>query len=216
MESTGIFMKKTFLLSLLPAALIAACAAQTVQPTLSAEDQNFIVTAVAQTIMAENNSVVESDPVSAASATPLPTQPTMIVTVETLTLTPETQVSVDAATQTITATGSDPCDKVLKISDAGPLSNVRFKNKTGGQIRLGIHLWKENAYGQCGYLPNNPISIGKDQSYVVSLPNGSYFAWAWITYKNGETSPIHGNFNNSSSVGGTTIEIIIDKSGISG
>lgn len=210
-------MKRFLLLSFLPAMLFAACIAQpATQPTLSVEDQNTIVAAVASTsaVMAENNAALDNAPTVAASATPFPA---VIVSPDlpTFTFTPNAQASVTETAQ-VTATGTDPCDKILKISDAGPLSNVRFKNKTGGQIRLGIHLWKENAYGQCGNLPNNPIAIGKDQSYAVSLPEGDYFAWAWITYKNGETSPIHGNFNNSSSVGGSTIEIIIQKSGISG
>lgn len=210
-------MQKSFLLSFLPIALMIACAAPpSIPPTLSAEDQSIIVTAVAQTVAAKDNAAAENSPTMTVSATPIPTQPTVIVVFDTPTFTPEVQVFTDAATQTVTSAGSGPCDKILKVSEAGPLSNVRFKNKTGGQIRLGIHLWKENAYGQCGNLPNNPISIGKDQSYVVSLPNGSYFAWAWVTYKNGETSPINGNFINSSNVGGTTIEIIINKSGISG
>lgn len=213
-------MKRFLLLSFLPAMLLAACIAQpSTQPTLSVEDQNTIATAVASTstVMAENNAALENAPTLAASATPFPTLPAVIVSPDlpTLTFTPDAQASA-AETAQVTATGTDPCDKILKISDAGPLSNVRFKNKTGGQIRLGIHLWKENAYGQCGNLPNNPISIGKDQSYAVSLPEGDYFAWAWITYKNGDTSPVHGNFNNSTNVGGSTIEIIIQKSGISG
>lgn len=211
-------MKRFLVLSFLPVMVLVACIAQpSAQPTLSAEDQNIIATGVASTIMAENNATMANAPTLAASATPFPALPTVIVSLDvpTLTFTPDAQVAV-AETVQATATGTDPCDKILKVSDAGPLSNVRFKNKTGGQIRLGIHLWKENTYGQCGNLPNNPISIGKDQSYVVALPEGAYFAWAWITYKNGETSPIHGNFNNSSSVGGSTIEIVIQKSGISG
>lgn len=202
-------MKRILLLSLVSAILLAACITQpSVQPTLSVEDQNIIATGVALTVMAQNNAVVENTPIVAASATSIPTLPVVVSPdIPTLTFTPEVQA---------TSTSSGPCDRILKVSDAGPLSNVRFKNKTGGQIRLGIQLWKENTYGQCGYLPNNPISIGKDQSYVVSLPEGAYFAWAWITFKNGETSPINGNFINSSTIGGITIEIVIQKSGISG
>jgi len=200
-------VKKSFLWSLLPAILMAACAAQpSAPPTLSAEDQNIIDTAVALTVMAGDDTAMENIPTMTATATPLPA----LSATPTLTLTPEAQVFVTEASS------PGPCDRILKVSDAGPLSNVRLKNKTGGQIRIGIHLWKENIYGQCGFLPNNPISIGKDQSYTVRLPEGAYFAWAWITFKNGETSPVHGNFNNSSTVGGATIEIIINKSGISG
>lgn len=212
-------MKKIFLLSLLPAALIAACAAQpSISPTLSAEDQNIIASAVALTVMAKDTAAAETIPTLEASATPFPTLPVTIVTAgaPVMTFTPEVQGSVTETAQATSNSSEDDCKKILKVSDAGPLTNVRLKNKTGGQVRVGIHLWKENIYGQCGFLPNNPISIGKDQSYTVRLPEGAYFAWAWITFKNGETSPVHGNFTNSSNAGGSTIEIIIQKSGISG
>lgn len=212
-------MKKTFLLSLLSAALISACAPQpSIPPTLSAKDQNIIASAVALTVLAKDTAAVENIPVIEASATPFPSLPVTIVTAgaPVLTLTPEAQVSFTETAQATSTSSEDACKKILKISDAGPLTNVRLKNKTGGQIRIGIHLWRENTYGQCGFLPNNPISIGKDQSYTVRLPEGAYFAWAWITFKNGETNPVYGNFTNSSSIGDSTIEIIIQKSGISG
>ncbi|HNO92531.1 MAG TPA: hypothetical protein PKJ84_00070, partial [Anaerolineales bacterium] len=103
-----------------------------------------------------------------------------------------------------TVTTAGPCDKVLRVSDAGPLTHVRFRNRTGGKIQLGVFLWQEKSYGVCGYLPNNPINIGIAQSYTVNLPAGNYFIWAWITHKNDDTGSVNGNFVNNQTSGADT------------
>jgi len=203
---------KRSLLILLPAILFAACMAQpTVAPTPSVDEQSFISTAVEMTVMAEKNASSQNTPTVEVSFSPTPT---LVVQLPTVTEIISTSTPTLQPTKVPTTQG--PCDKILKVSDAGPLSNVRFKNQTGGQIRLGVFLWQENTYGECGYLPNNPIAIGKDQSYVVRLPEGSYFAWAWITFKNDDTSSTNGNFINNASNGTGTMDVIIKKTGISG
>ena len=196
-ETTGEPMKKSLLISILATILVTACAAQPAQPTLSAEDQNAIAVAVAMTTIAENSVAVENAPVTVAEAPAIPTEPVVMVSVDNPTAMPN--VTDGLALQTTPESVVDPCDKILKTSEAGPLTNVRFKNKTGGQVSLGVFLWKENAYGQCGYVVGNPISIAKNQSRSLSLPQGAYFAWAWVTFENGETSSPHGNFFNSES-----------------
>jgi hypothetical protein len=210
-RKTATSMKRS-LLSFLPAMLVVACMAQpAASPTPSVNEQSFISTAVEMTVKAEKNASSQNTPTVEALFSPTPTLVVPVVTVTelTLTLTPTIEPTKVATTQ-------GPCDKILKVSDAGPLSNVRFKNQTGGQIRLGVFLWQANTYGECGYLPNNPIAIGKDQSYVVRLPEGSYFAWAWITFKNDDTSSTNGNFINNASNGIGTMDVIIKKTGISG
>ena len=205
---------RRYLFSLLVAIWVTACTSQPARsPTLSANDQAVIATSVAMTVIAESNASVESTPTPVVLDTPLPTF--TVTNVLPLELTP-TFTPTAQAPATEAATTAGPCDKVLKVSDAGPLTRIRFRNSTGGKIQLGVFLWKENSYGVCGYLPNNPINIGIAQSYTVSLPEGYYFIWAWITYKNDDTGSVNGNFINNQTSGTDTIEVIIRKDGVSG
>ena len=205
---------RRLLLSLLGAVLITACMTQpATSPTLSANDNAVIATSVAMTVMAESNPSLESTSTLAVLDTPLPTF--TVTAISPLELTPTLTPTIQApVTEAATTTG--PCDKVLKVSDAGPLTHVRFRNRTGGKIQLGVFLWQENSYGVCGYLPNNPINIGIAQSYTVNLPEGYYFIWAWITYKNNDTGSVNGNFINNQTSGADTMEVIITKDGVSG
>ena len=204
---------RRYLFSLLVAVLATACTSQPASsPTLSANDQAVIATSVAMTVMAENAASSENISTPVVLDTPLPTFTVMAAPVE-LTSTATSTVQVPTV-ETVTTAG--PCDKVLRVSDAGPLTHVRFRNRTGGKIQLGVFLWQENSYGVCGYLPNNPINIGIAQSYTVNLPAGNYFIWAWITYKNDDTGSVNGNFINNQTSGADTMEVIITKDGVSG
>lgn len=209
-------MKKILLFSLVTTLLVAACAAQPAQSTLSPEEQVMVATSVAMTMIAESNvAAPQSAPVVAAAMTPFPTPPAVMISAENPAVLPA-QVSPGESRQDEALGGSDPCDKILNTLEAGPLSNVRFKNKTGGDVQLGIYLWKANSYGQCGYVLGNTFNIPKAHSQVISLPEGDYFAWAWVTYKNGDTSAPKGNFsigysviNQSSSATPSTDVVII-------
>lgn len=184
-------MKRYLFASLLITLLFSACAARPAQTTFSAEDQNAIAVAVAMTMMAQNSAAVEDAP---AQAIATQTSPIVMVSVDNPNAIPGANVFEGAAIQEAASDGTESCDRVLKISEAGGLSKVRFNNKSGGVAQLNVFLWKENAFGQCGYFAGNPMSIAKDQRGTINLPEGDYFAWAWVTYNNGETSAPKGNF----------------------
>jgi hypothetical protein len=97
------------------------------------------------------------------------------------------------ATQAATTGGVDNCLHPLNVAEAGPQSNVRFENDSGGiKVTLSLNL-ATNLHGQCGTLV---YVLGKNEKLTVSLPKGEYFAYAWIEYKNGDTSTASGYFVN--------------------
>lgn len=210
-------MKKILLFSLVTTLLVAACAAQPAQSPLSPEAQAVVATSVAMTMIAESNAAVPQNvPVNMAAITPFPTPLAVMVSAENPAYVP-VQVSQGEARQDEALGSSDPCDKILNTIEAGPLSDVRFKNRTGGDVQLGIYLYKANSYGQCGYVLGNTIHIRKGGVETISLPEGDYFAWAWVSYRNGATSAPKGNFSigytviNQSSAGAPSTNVVTIK-----
>ena len=116
-------------------------------------------------------------PVPPFTPRPLPTQDILVL---------------PTGTQAAAAGGVDNCLKPLNIAEAGPQSDVRFENETGGSVTLSLNL-ATNAFGQCGSLS---YTLGKNEKLILSLPKGEYFAYAWITYANGDTSNASGYVNN--------------------
>ena len=49
------------------------------------------------------------------------------------------------------------------------------------------------AHAECGSVS---YTMGKNERLVISLPKGAYFAYAWITYSNGNTGNASGNLVN--------------------
>ena len=180
-------LKKIMPMLAVLAVFITACGPQGT-PTMSAEDVQGTAVAAAWTMVAMTQA---ANP----TATPLP--PTETPTSTALaTFTPvalptqSTPLVLPTATQA--AGGTDNCLKPLNIGEAGPQSEVRFENDSGGSVNLSLNL-STNAFGQCGYIG---YALSKNQKLVVSIPKGVYFAYAWITYANGDTSTASGTVNN--------------------
>jgi len=130
------------------------------------------------------------------TATPLPPtetpSPTPLPTFTPLPLPTQDTTILPTATQAAAAGGADSCLKPLNVGEAGPQSEARLENQTGGTVSLSLNL-ATNAFGQCGTLV---YTLTKNQKLVVSIPKGEYFAYAWITYSNGDTSNASGSVNN--------------------
>ncbi|MBL8064034.1 MAG: hypothetical protein JNK32_13480 [Anaerolineales bacterium] len=183
--------KNIFLVLTVLAVFLSACGGQPVEPTLSPEQVQGTAISAAFTMVAETQAAVPTNtplpPTETPSPTPLPT------------FTPPPSPTPDFAllpTATVAAAstgGEDNCLHPLNVAEAGPQSNVRFENDSGGtQITLSLNL-ATNLHGQCGTLV---YTLGKNEKLVVSLPKGEYFAYAWIVYKNGDTSTATGFFVN--------------------
>ncbi|NOH03528.1 MAG: hypothetical protein HND47_16980 [Chloroflexi bacterium] len=80
----------------------------------------------------------------------------------------------------------------MNLAEAGPQSNVRLENESGGTVTLSLHLSK-NLHGQCGFLT---YYLAKKEKLVVSIPKGDYFAFALIAYSDGSSSNASGYINN--------------------
>lgn len=169
--------------------LLVACGPQGT-PTLAPAEVEGTAVSSAWTMVAMTQLAIPSatplPPTETPSPTPLPT------------FTPLSSPTIDLAlvvppTATQAAGGEGNCLKPLDIGAAGPQSNVRFVNLTGGSVNLSLNLLTENAHGECGYIG---VTIAKNDKVVVSLPKGNYWAYAWITYAEGKSGNASGFVNN--------------------
>jgi hypothetical protein len=67
---------------------------------------------------------------------------------------------------------------------------MRIENESGGAIRLSLNL-APNAFAQCGTLVYDVPINGKQK---IQLPKGNWWAYAWITFKNGTSGTASGSF----------------------
>lgn len=178
-------LRKPILLLAVLAVLLTACGAQGT-PTLSPEESSGTAVAMASTIIAQTQAAIPTNtpvpPTETASPTPLPT----------FTLEPLPTIEIASPTNTAKPQGS--CEGPLNVAEAGPQSDIRIENETGGTVTLSLHLGEgSNAFGQCGFLG---YTLTKNQKLRVSIPKGVYYAYAFVNYPNGDTSQASGTVNN--------------------
>ncbi|MBL8050059.1 MAG: hypothetical protein JNM46_02470 [Anaerolineales bacterium] len=155
------------------AIFLAACGQQGT-PTMSPEEVSGTAVAAAWTIVAETQAAIPTNtpipPTETPSPTPLPT------------FTLEPLPTIEIAPPTATSKPQGSCEGPLNVAEAGPQSNIRIENETGGNVTLSLHLGEgQNAFGQCGFLG---YQLTKNQKLVVSIPKGLYYAFALIDYGN--------------------------------
>ncbi len=160
------------------AVLLSACGPQGT-PTPSPADVQNTAMAVAMTVVAATQQAIPTatlpPPTETASITPPPTfTPLPLPTLPAQSLPTATQAA---------ATGD--CLGPINMGEAGPTVKVRIENQTGGTFTISLNLWTKNDFGQCGAMS---FAIGKNEKKVVSLPKGSWYAYAWITHKDGSSS----------------------------
>jgi len=178
--------KRVFPLLLALAIFLTACGPQGT-PTLAPAEVEGTAVSSAWTMVAMTQ-------LALPTATPIPPtetpSPTPLPTFTALPLPTLPPLALPTATQA--TSGEDNCLKPLNVAEAGPQSGVRFENQTGGKVSLSLTL-STNEFGQCGALS---YSLAKNEKLVLSLPKGTYFAYAWITYSNGDTGNASGSVNN--------------------
>lgn len=187
-------IKKLILTLALLAVLIAACGGEPAAPTLAPEEVQGTAIAAAFTMVAETQAAVPTNtplpPTETPSPTPLPTFTALPSP------TPDFALLPTATQAAASSGGGGTCDSIINMSEAGPQSNIRLQNKTGGTAAVSIYMYTPNLFGQCGSHPSNPFVLNKNQTLVVSLPKGEYFVYSWNTYSNGDTSQAQGYIIN--------------------
>lgn len=176
-------LRKIILMLAMIAVLLTACGTPA-EPTLSPEQVSGTAISMASTMIAETQAAIPTNtpipPTETPSPTPLPT------------FTLEALPTIELILPTATSQPQGNCEGRLNIAEAGPQSNVRFENETGGVVTLSLHL-STNAFGQCGFLG---YTLSKNEKLTLSLPKGNYYAFAFINYANGDTGTAGGSFIN--------------------
>ena len=171
------------------AVLVAACGGQPAEPTLSPDQFQGTAISAAFTMVAETQAAVPTNtplpPTETPSPTPLPTFTPVPL---------PTQPIVLPTATTASSGGGGQCDSLLNLAEAGPQSNVRFENNSGGTVGLSLYMYTPNKFAQCGSHSSNPFPIPAKGSITVSLPKGQYFAFAWISYPDGDQRESEGYF----------------------
>ncbi len=171
------------------AIFITACGPQGT-PTMSPAEVEGTAVSSAWTVVAMTLQAIPTatplPPTETPSPTPLPTFTALPLP------TLDTTILPTATQQAAGSTGS--CDGLLNMAEAGPQSNVRIENETGGTVTFSLWL-DTNAFGQCGFVPGiSPLSVGEKR--VMSIPKGVYTAWALIALPGGSSSIASGLVNN--------------------
>jgi len=162
--------KKIIPMILATVVLLSACGPQGT-PTMSPVDVEGTAVAAAWTIVAATQQAIPTatplPPTETASPTPPPT------------LTPEPLPTLDippAATATSDLLGSGTCEGVMNIAEAGPRSQLRIENDSGGPVTVSLWLGTPNAFAQCGFIPGiTPLS--KNEKRVLQLPKGNFYLY---------------------------------------
>jgi hypothetical protein len=172
-------------------ALIAtACGGGQAEPSLSPEQVQGTAISAALTVVAATQAAVPTNtplpPTDIPSPTPLPTFTALPSP------TPDFALLPTATQAAASSGGEDNCLHPINRGEAGPTSNVRFENESGGTVSLSINL-RTNLFGQCGA---ETYIIKKNEKLTIAIPKGEYWAYAWINYPDGDTSTAVGTFVN--------------------
>ena len=173
------------------AIFLTACGPQGT-PTMSSVEVEGTAVLAAWTVVAMTQLAIPT-------ATPLPPtetpSPTALPTFTPMPLpTLETPLVIPTATQQAAgSTGS--CDGLMNIAEAGPQSNIRLENETGGVVTFSLWLGTPNAFAQCGFIPGiSPLAKGEKR--VMSIPKGEYYAYALVDLGGNSSSSASGYVNN--------------------
>lgn len=187
-------IKKLIPTLVLLAVIVTACGGQSAAPTLSPEEVQGTAISAAFTMVAQTQAAVPTNtplpPTETPSPTPLPTFTALPSP------TPDFALLPTATQAAASSGGGGTCDSIINLGEAGPQSNIRFENDSGGTASVSLYMYTPNLFAQCGSFPSNPYVVQNNQTLVVSIPKGEYYVFAWINYKDGDTSTAEGYFTN--------------------
>lgn len=164
-------MKKLIYLSMLAAALLAACGPQAT-PTMSPADVQATAFSAASTMVAMTQAAIPTATLPPPTETPSPTpQPTQT----SLALPTSSTLNLPTVAPT-SGPGGDPCNAYLSNPDGKP-TTIKVDNRTKGALVFSLYLNKTE-FGQCGFRGYN---IARGESIIITdLVQGCYNASAYV------------------------------------
>ncbi len=161
-------MKRLILISMLAGLLLAACAPE---PTPTPDVQGTAV-AMAFTMAAETLAAIPTStpvpPTETPTETPLPTETPVPL--------PTQPVGAFPTNTPAGSTSGDPCNAPMSNEPTGPKFTAAIKNENKASANISLWLAK-TPFGECGY---RGFSVAKNDTITVELPQGCYYAYAWI------------------------------------
>ncbi len=152
--------------------LMSACG-PAATPTLSVTEVAGTALSVAYTQLAATQAALPTATATAIPPTntplPLPTLPP-----------PPTLAPVAATVALPTTASQDPCDGVPPAKPKGDTAQVRFVNKSKGQVNLSFGMYKANSQGECGIYS---FALSIYDAPTVTVLAGCYWGYAWVTGK---------------------------------
>lgn len=172
------------------AVFLTACGPQGT-PTLAPAEVEGTAVSAAWTMVAMTQMSIPTatlaPPTETASPTPLPTFTPLPLPTLDLSLMP-------TATQASSGSSSS-CDRLLNMGEAGPTSNIRLQNESGGVATVSLYLSPPNAFGQCGFVPGlTPLK--NNEWRTISIPKGTFYAYALVDLGGNQSSTASGYVNN--------------------
>lgn len=144
-------------------------------PTLSADDVRNTALADAWIAISLTQAAIPTATVTPIppSITPLPT----LTPFPTLPLVPLTAVQAVATT--------DPCNQAPPVKPKGAIAQVKFVNKSGGNVNLSFGMNSPNTQAEC---VTYSYTLGTFAEEVVTVLAGCYWAYGWVAGKEPSTA----------------------------
>ncbi len=166
--------KFLYLVSILMILTIAACGPAP-EPTLSPADIANTAVADAWIAITQTQAAIPTN-----TATPIPPTATPLPTFTPLpTLAPILQTPVPATS------AADACNQPPPVKPQGSLVQVKFVNKSGGNVNLSFGMNSPNAQGEC---VTYSYVLGTFAEQVETVLSGCYWAYGWVTGKQPSTA----------------------------
>ena len=170
-------MKNIYLLSILLSlvALVSACGATPVAPTVDPVDVKNTAVAAALTVVAQTQAAIPT-------ITPLPPTETSTETASP-TNTPEALPTLDATFTSVPLTTApqttvDPCStRILSSSPKGRETTIHIINTVKTRVTVSLYLNETASWGECGY--RSYILGPRDNVLITDLVQGCYNLWAF-------------------------------------
>ena len=207
MEINILMLKRIAFILFASAMFLAACgSAQPAAPTIDPAGIPLTAAAAAETIVALTSAAQPPTPLppptEAPSPIPLPTftpDPLFFPPTDALPTFPPTPTQGSSSTN---------CAGPLDMGAAGPTKKIRIENTTTGRATVSLNLWTPNLFGQCGSLS---YIVNKGEKVKIDIPNGSWYAYAWIDYGGTKSSTAEGSFYLGPSKTDDLLRLLIKK-----